>query len=138
MKEPRVPSSQPSPFSPGKVILVVDDEPEIAALLAEMLSADGHEVETAANGVVALEKLRERAYDLILSDIVMPQLDGPGLYREVVGRYPRLRRRFIFITGSSQDPKTREFLAETQAPSLSKPFSADDIRRVVQHAFRAG
>jgi signal transduction histidine kinase len=121
----------------GKAILVVDDELEIAGVLAELLSAEGHRVETAGDGAIALEKLGERAYDLILSDIRMPGLDGPGLYRELERRHPGLARRFIFVTGDTQSPETAEFLRRTAAPNLTKPFVLEEIRRVVQRVLRA-
>jgi DNA-binding NtrC family response regulator len=66
-------------------ILIVDDEPGIS-LLAEILAEDDHRVETAYNGMAALDKLRDGTYDLIISDLRMPHLDGPGLYREVARR----------------------------------------------------
>ncbi|MBI2555722.1 MAG: response regulator, partial [Candidatus Rokubacteria bacterium] len=117
-------------------ILVVDDEPEIAGVLAEMLAADGHLVETAANGALALDKLRERGYDLIVSDLRMPELDGPGLYRELERRDPRLLRRLIFVTGDVLNPETREFLERTSAPTVNKPFAMEEVRRVVQQVRR--
>ena len=123
---------------PRKTILVVDDETDVAAVLAEMLSADGHEVETAANGAVALEKLRGRVYDLVLSDLRMPELDGPGLYREVERRHPRLGRRFVFLTGDTLSPEITTFLEDTQAVSLNKPFAVEEVRRAVERAVRAG
>ncbi len=121
---------------PGSAILVVDDNPEITNLWAELFGLDGHEVETAANGVIALNKLRERVYDLILCDLKMPELDGLGLYREVERRYPELRDRFIFVTGSSLDAESQKFLDQTMVPYLSKPVELDEIRRVVERASR--
>ncbi len=121
-----------------RVILVVDDEPEVAGVLADLLSADGHQVETAANGALALEKLQARAYDLILSDLRMPELDGPGLYREVARRHPELRGRVIFLTGDTLSLEIREFVDKTGAPSLSKPFAFEEVRRVVQRVLRGG
>lgn len=121
----------------GKAILVVDDELEIAGVLAELLSAEGHRVETAGNGTIALEKLGGRAYDLIMSDIKMPGLDGPGLYRELERRHPGLARRFVFVTGDTQSPETTEFLRRTAAPNVTKPFVLEEIRRVVQRTLRA-
>ena len=118
----------------GKAILVVDDEPLITELLAEILVRDGHTVAAAANGAEGLQKLQERAFDLILSDIKMPDLDGPGMYREVSRRHPELGARFIFLTGDRLSPETREFLEQTKAPNLSKPFSLDDVRRVILQA----
>jgi two-component system NtrC family sensor kinase len=121
----------------GKRILVVDDEPEVAAVLSDMLSADGHEVETAENGAVALDKLRGRAYDLILCDLRMPELDGPGLYQELQRRDPQLCRRIIFLTGDVLSPRITEFLERTAAPKLGKPFALEEMRQVVQSALRA-
>ena len=126
------PAAAPSALIRGKTILVVDDETEVGEVLAEMLSVDGHQVETAANGVIALEKLRERAYDLVVSDLRMPELDGPGLYREVERRHPALLGRFIFLTGDTLSPVIGAFLGQTRAPNLNKPFAPEEVRRVVQ------
>lgn len=120
----------------GKTILVVDDEPRVAAVLASLLSADGHHVETAGDGAAALAKLEARSYDLILTDIRMPELDGPGLYRAVERRHPELLRRLGFLTGDTLSPETRAFLEQIEAPSLSKPFTLAEVRQVVQRALR--
>src|SRR5207302_2364828 len=64
-------------------VLVVDDDLELANVLAAALRAVGHEVEIAANGVDALAALERGRFDVILSDVRMPKLDGPGLYREI-------------------------------------------------------
>ncbi len=125
------------PVVSGKTILVVDDEGEVAETLKDMLANDGHQVETATNGVIALSKLRERDYDLILSDLKMPELDGPGLYREIARSYPRFRRRVIFITGDALSLEAREFLANTEAHSVGKPFALDEVRRVILQALQS-
>ena len=129
---PQVEAAEPTSLIRGRAVLVVDDEPEVAEVLADMLSADGHEVETASNGTLALDKLRQRTYDLILCDIKMPGLDGPGLYREVERRYPGLHQRFIFLTGDTLSPDTREFLGRTEASCLSKPFAPAEVQRLTQ------
>jgi len=121
---------------PGKTILVVDDEPEVAEMLVDMLVAEGHHVEAVLDGARALDKLQEQTYDLILSDLRMPELDGPGLYRELERRDPRLCRRFIFLTGDTLSPAITQFLEATGTPSLSKPFTPDKVRSVVQRALR--
>ena len=125
------------PSIPGKRILVVDDEPAVVAMLAEMLAADGHLVDTAANGSFALAKLGESTYDVILSDLKMPGLDGPGLYRELERTHPEYVRRVIFLTGDALNPPTREFLDQTGAPSLSKPFALDELRWAVRDVLQA-
>jgi DNA-binding NtrC family response regulator len=120
----------------GGRVLVVDDEPGIAGILAEVLQLDGHEVETVGNGEAALGKLALGRYELILSDIRMPELDGPSLYRELERRDPRLLRRMIFLTGDTLSPGTREFLENTGAPCLSKPFALSDVREIVQRVLQ--
>lgn len=128
-----------SPENPvqGASILIVDDEPELAALLAEILAEDDHRVETAYNGVAALDKLRDGTYDLIISDLRMPHLDGPGLYREVARRHPQLVRRMIFVTGDTLGPESAEFLRRSAAPTFGKPFEPDDVRRVINQVLHA-
>lgn len=121
----------------GKAILVVDDEPEVADVMAELLAGDGHHVETAAGGVQALDKIRTRSYDLIFTDIKMPDLDGPGLYRQLERLYPQLRRRVIFVTGDTLSAETQAFLEQSNPPVLSKPFLLEEIRQAVHRALRA-
>jgi CheY-like chemotaxis protein len=122
---------------PAKSILVVDDEAGVAEVLAEMLEADGHRVERAHNGVQALERLGTRAYDVILTDLKMPELDGLGLYREMERRYPALLGRLVFLTGDALSPQITEFLDRAGRPRLSKPFTPDEVRRVIAQALEA-
>ena len=112
-------------------ILVVDDEPEVRDMLAEILSLDGHQIETAASGNVAMGILAERSIDVILSDMRMPDVDGPGLYLRVKNAYPDLLRRMVFITGDTLGPANRAFLERTGLPYLEKPLSPDEVRQVV-------
>jgi len=115
----------------SKTILVVDDEPDVATLLAEALALDGHQVDTAHNGSDALTRLRGRAYDLIFSDMKMPGMSGAEFYRTVAQNLPGVERRMIFVTGDSMNVTTRRFLEETGAASLGKPFGIAEIRRLV-------
>jgi len=121
----------------GASILIVDDEPEVVSLLAEILADDAHRVETAYNGLAALDKLRDGTYDLIISDLRMPHLDGPGLYREVARHHPQMIRRMIFVTGDTLGPESAEFLRRSAAPTFGKPFEPDDVRRVIDQVLRA-
>jgi PAS domain S-box-containing protein len=109
-------------------VLVVDDEPEVVGLVADILALDGHTVDGAGSGEEALERLARRTYDAILSDIKMPGLDGPGLHREVCRRHPALAPRMAFFTGDTLGDATSAFLAQTRAASIRKPFSVDDVR----------
>jgi len=121
----------------GASILIVDDEPEVVSLLAEILADDAHRVETAYNGLAALDKLRDGTYDLIISDLRMPHLDGPGLYREVARHHPQMIRRMIFVTGDTLGPESAEFLRRSAAPTFGKPFEPDDVRRVIEQVLHA-
>ena len=113
-------------------ILVVDDEADIAQILAELLAADGHTVETVADGTAALDEVEQRPYDVILSDMRMPRLDGAGFYRELERRHPELARRVIFVTGDALDAENRRFLERTRASALLKPFDLAQVRSAVQ------
>jgi two-component system NtrC family sensor kinase len=131
--EGSVVASTPAAAPPATTgdILVVDDEAEIAALLTEVLAEVGHHVDTASNGLDALERLARRRYDVIVSDIRMPGLDGPGLYRATVEQRPDLARRFVFVTGDTFDPASREFLEQTRLPIIEKPLVIEEVRRLV-------
>ena len=142
VEAPPVTNDGPETFEPalpvpGKTILVVDDEPAVAALLAEGLSRDGYKVDTAANGAIALRKLAAQTYDLIISDSGMPVLSGPDLYRELERREPHLARRFVFVTGDVFNPSTRAFLTQTGAPQLEKPFTLESVKRLVRRVLLA-
>ena len=125
-------SIQLPPSRRGKTILVVDDEPEIVNVLAELLTQERHDVDTALNGVLALEKLREKTYDLILSDLSMPLLDGPGFYRELEQHHPELLDRVIFMTGGLMKPETQEFLRRTGLLCLCKPLELTEVWSAVR------
>jgi two-component system NtrC family sensor kinase len=135
--EPAAPAVLAPAPAQAQAMLVVDDEPEIASALAHLLRRSGYAVDTAANGRVALDKLQERSYDLILCDLRMPELDGPGLYRELEACYPQLRRRVIFLTGDTLSSEAREFLETAGVARLSKPFRAAEVRRAVRQALEA-
>jgi CheY-like chemotaxis protein len=121
----------------GKAILIIDDEPGIVSALAYLLRRDGYYVGTASNGRLAFEELRKRAYDLILCDLRMPELDGPGLYREMEEHVPHLLSRMIFLTGDTLSPEVQEFLEKVGVARMSKPFRGSEVRRMVQRTFRA-
>ena len=134
---PRHEAPAPRPDSgpvQGKRLLVVDDEAAVAEVLAEMLREDCHEVDIADSGTAALRKLAEQRYDVVFSDVKMPDLDGPGLYREAEKQYPELRDRFVFLTGDSLSTETAAFLAETGGRNLDKPFRMADVLEALRDA----
>jgi signal transduction histidine kinase len=129
---PVVPAvAEPGPGTP-KRILVVDDEMEIAGVVAEMLRGEGHTTEVVGNGHAALHALARAPFDLILSDTKMPVLDGLAFYRQLEQSFPQLKGRIIFVTGDVLDEEKQHFLAATGAPVLTKPFLLSDLRTTVR------
>jgi two-component system NtrC family sensor kinase len=129
--EPEATETEPAPLAGtdecSARVLVVDDEPEIAELIGEMLSGAGYEVMTAESGAVALAMLAEARFDAIVSDLHMPELDGAGLWREVKRLHPQLARRMLFVTGDTLSPIARQFLQEARCDSLNKPFAKAEL-----------
>jgi CheY-like chemotaxis protein len=120
-----------------RTALVVDDEPHVAETLAEMLALYGHSADTADNGLAALELLRHHDYQLIVSDLDMPRLDGPGLYREVARELPHLLPRLIFMTGDGSRRDNAEFLRRSRARCLRKPFSIHEVGELAREVAAA-
>lgn len=88
-------------------ILVVDDFIPFTGLAKAVLQHEGR-IETAVNGVEALQKTEEQYFALILSDVDMPEMDGMQFFREASARYPGIANRFLFMTGNVT-PGTRRF-----------------------------
>ena len=118
-------------------ILVADDEETIAELVANLLSKEGHHVDRALSGAEALELLSSAKYDLIVSDVRMPGLGGKELYRLLADKGRNMQERVIFITGDTSNPDTQDFLAETGAVHISKPFTLDELKRVIHRVLDA-
>ena len=121
--------ADPAPLSLN--VLVVDDEPDIAAMVAEMLRQDGHVAEIARDARTALDIVERADVDLIVSDLRMADLDGPGLYRAVREKRPDLAERMLFITGDVLAADIDRFLAETGAAVVEKPLDPVAFRRAV-------
>ena len=116
-------------------ILIVDDDDALREVLTTALSGEGREVDCASDGTVALSMLEQQPYDLVLSDLRMPCVDGPTLYETLRTRH-RFPVRFatklprvIFMTGNAAEHT--EFLRGTTDPILEKPFPLRVIRQMV-------
>jgi CheY-like chemotaxis protein len=134
------PSPAPAPPSPHHLprILVVDDEESILRVISRILG-ERYEVDTVTNGRVALEKVEEEQYDLIICDVHMPGLNGIDFYETWRRRRPAQAQAvpILFITGDTVNHQTREKLASIAAPALAKPFAADALLAQT-HALIAG
>jgi len=126
--------TEPMPSTEARraYILVIDDEPLVAAVVADTLMVIGCEVEAAKNGREALEKIAACSYDLILSDLRMPEFDGMDLYRELERHAPRLLQRLIFSGRKADSAEYMRFLEGTGALVLCKPFDVGTLQRLVR------
>jgi two-component system NtrC family sensor kinase len=118
---------------PGR-ILVVEDEPTVAQLIADVMTEEGHQVDTLLDSREALCRLEEKNYTLIICDLKMPQMDGPGLYRALVRRGSASQHRILFVTGDTMSPRTLEFLKSSGLPYLGKPFLVEELKMAVRLA----
>jgi signal transduction histidine kinase/DNA-binding response OmpR family regulator len=130
---------RPEAVAPGDAmdVLLVEDEPLVGDMLAEILALDGYRVDRASNGREALARLRTRAYGVVVSDVRMPDLNGPALYQELRRLDPPLARRVIFVTGDVMNPDTRDFLDQTGVLYLEKPFGPQDLSALIRRALSA-
>ncbi len=117
-------------------LLVVDDESILVELLTEFLRLSGHTVDEARNGQAALALATANDYDVILTDLKMPGLDGQTLYERVCRLKPHMARRFIFSTGDLANPKTQTFFQAAGCPYLSKPFRLEAVLTLLDQVMR--
>ena len=112
---------------PGR-ILVVEDEPTVAQLIADVLREEGHQVEAVLDSQEGLTRISRGRYDLVICDLRMPRLDGPAFYDTLVRARSPAQHRIIFITGDTLAPRTMEFLERTGLPYLAKPFLVEELK----------
>ena len=101
-------------------ILLAEDDDQLRVFLARGLERAGHVVESVGDGAAALALAQARSFDLLLADVVMPELDGIELAREVGQRQPGIR--IMFITGFAAVIMRDEGLTANRPRVLAKPF----------------
>jgi CheY-like chemotaxis protein len=124
--------AQPPQARRGGRILAVDDEPDLAAMLARMLKVDGHEVQVCSRGAEALALLAREPFDLLLTDVSMPDMDGWEVARRAAALRPGLP--IGLVTGWGTQYEHLDLAALGIAFVLSKPFSLAEARRQVARA----
>ncbi len=112
---------------PGIKILIVDDEIELAQTLADLLEPQGAIIDIAINGAVAVEKLQKNTFDVIISDLRMPVMDGPSLYQELIRSFPTYLERIVYVTGDTLSTHVQAFLKEYPVPVIEKPYRLKDV-----------
>lgn len=117
-------------------ILLVDDDPLITELVVDMLGMEGHQVDTAPDGIEALRRLESQRYDLIITDLHMPKLDGSGFYRQLTERRTHPLKKIIFLTGTTGASSEHRLIQESGVPILLKPFNVVDLIALVRRMLR--
>jgi two-component system NtrC family sensor kinase len=130
---PPEPAPEPGTGTPTKRlrVLVVDDEPHILHYMRATLEAWGHVPVVARNGREGLELTEREAFDLVISDLRMPELGGREFYEELARRQPAMLQRLVFSTGDTVRGDTLAFLESIDRPYLHKPFSLAELRSLL-------
>ena len=117
----------------GKLsILVVDDEPVIARLIQKALV--DHDVTTAGDGREAVALMGEKAFDVILCDLIMPEMTGMDVYRAALQRATPMNDRIVFMTGGAFTQRARDFLESVPNMRIEKPFDLGHLERTIYEA----
>ena len=117
-------------------ILVVEDEPHISQICERVLTAEGFEVELAADGSIAQIIIDKGKHDLYLIDMRTPLMSGKELYQWMKEKYPDSAKRVVFTTGDMMSGDTQSFLKEAARPFLPKPFTPDELKNAIIEALR--
>jgi CheY-like chemotaxis protein len=118
--------------------LIVEDEPDVAETLRELIEREGYEVTVAVNGTEAFYALDHSEFDLLFSDLRMPLLNGPELYARLQEIRPELVRHMAFVTGDTMGDSMGDFLKSAGRPILEKPFTRAGIRAVLAALVTSG
>ena len=119
----------------GKRVLLIDDDEGILRVLGKVLSGLRFELDVASSGRQAVQMLGRNDYDLILSDIRMPELDGKQLFEFLDQNMSEYKERVIFLTGDTGNPATMDFLTASNCPYLSKPIEIPTLLKLLHQYF---
>jgi signal transduction histidine kinase/CheY-like chemotaxis protein len=132
----RAPARRPLVVASNWRILVIDDDVLVARTIVRLLK--GHHVETATSGQAALRRLldEDSPFDLVLCDLMMPDMTGMELFEQIELSKPALAERFVFISGGGVNERSRQFIESHRERVLPKPIDTRAITRVLAHHTR--
>ena len=116
----------------GLSILVVDEERDVVDLIGEVLEVQGHAIVRAYSPAEALTEIEARAFDIVLSDMKMPDMNGDRLLAEILARRPAMAGRVGFVTGDSLSEKVRDFLEDGRQHFIEKPVVIEELLDLVE------
>ena len=123
------PAALPAVAATGR-ILVVEDEAALRRVLADGLASLGHRVMEADTGQAAIDLLERETYDVVVLDLMLPGIDGKGVWQWIHGHQPSRADRVVFMTGDI-GPASQRFVEDSGRPVLNKPLAMDRLGQVV-------
>ncbi len=133
--QPEPPPPAPRPAG-GAAVLVIDDDTGLGRYIQSLLRREGHAADLAADGAEALRRIDRRRYDLLVTDIHMPGMDGVELYRRLESQDPEAARRILFMTGDIANAELEQFFLLAGRPVIAKPFDDHRFLSVVAQLLR--
>jgi signal transduction histidine kinase/CheY-like chemotaxis protein len=118
-------------------VLIVEDETALASAMAESFGDAGFFVDRAGDGEEAMACLEGGKYDLIVSDLKMPRMDGIQLFAALRKQHPEMARRIMFVTGDVIGTDAEGFLADSGCRWLAKPFRLSELLRIAREVMKA-
>lgn len=120
----------PDPASARASVLVIDDEPNVGAMIARLLEPE-YDVAVVTSGEAALREIDLRHFDVLLCDLIMPGMTGMDLYEYIASQRPGYERSIVLMTGGAFTPRARTFLEDVPNTRLFKPFSLDTLKAAI-------
>jgi len=115
-------------------ILLVDDDPSILEILADLMAIFGHEYTTARDGVEAIEKLKKANFHVVLTDMMMPGIDGMELLKYIHSNYPHIK--VMVVTGYDRTFTYTDVIRAGASDFISKPFNTDELEAKINRLVR--
>lgn len=132
---PRDSERAPAPAKSARV-LIVDDDAGIGALIRRSLGSS-YSVDFVTDARVALARIKDgERFDVILSDVTMPEMSGVDFHRALASVSPDQFARVVFITGGALSPDAQDYLDQGTVPIVEKPFEIPRLRAIVRETAR--
>lgn len=112
----------------GKKILIVDDELSVRHMMIKILKSEKYQIDVAENGIQAIDRIRKKSYDLIITDYSMPEMDGLKLLRSIKATYPDMP--VLFVTGTES---VCDILKKEGVAFLVKPFKIFELKNKIEN-----
>ena len=115
-------------------MLLVDDDKSIREILAGLIAIFGHDYETAKDGVEAIAKLKQKTFHVVLTDMIMPNIDGMELLKYINANYPKIK--VMVVTGYERTFSYTDVIKAGASDFISKPFNTDELEAKINRLVR--